>query len=110
MVKIEISEHFKQTRADRYVYIMSTLGLGEIVHSYKQPNTKYKSSPTAIVNITTTGIALVTTPAGKVITMYVLTLSEARKYFENDIPLLLASIIRENMYRKHHIKQNQVHY
>ena len=110
MMKIEISEHFKQTRADRYVYIMSTLGLGEIIHSYKQPKTKYKNSSTAIVNITSTGVALVTTPAGKVITMYVLTLTEASKYFENGMPLLLTGVIRENMYRKHHIKQNQMRY
>ena len=110
MTQIEISRHFKEDRLDRYAYIATTIGIGEIIYTYKQEKCKYYNSQPANVNITSTGIAIVTSPKGKLITMYVLTIVEARKYYNGKVPFLLAGIIQENMLRKHHIKQNQVHY
>lgn len=72
-----ISEHFRIDRADRYAFIATTLGLGEIIHSHKQLYNKYGTEP-CTVYITTTGVAVVKNPEGTIVTMYVLTLSEAR--------------------------------
>ena len=31
-----LSEHFKRERADRYVFIATTIGVGKVIHSHKQ--------------------------------------------------------------------------
>lgn len=100
-----ISEHF---RTDRYAFIATTLGLGEIIHSHKQLYNKY-GTELCTVYITTTGVAVVKNPEGTIVTMYVLTLSEARKYFDV-IPFLLESIIKMNMKKKYHLLQNDITY
>lgn len=105
-----ISEHFRTERADRYAFIATEVGLGKVIHSHKQQYNKWGTEP-CIVDITSTGVAIVKTVEGKIITMYVLTLSEAEKYFtESLIPFLLAGIIRTNMRKKFHLLQNTVRY
>jgi hypothetical protein len=103
-----ISEHFRTDRADRYAFIATTLGIGEVIHSHKQLYNKYGTEP-CTVYITTTGVAIVKNPKGTIVTMYVLTLNEARKYF-NVIPFLLESIIKTNMKKKYHLLQNDITY
>ena len=105
-----ISEHFKIERADRYAFIVTEIGLGKVIHSHKQQYNKWGTEP-CVVEITSTGIAIVKTVNDKLITMYVLTLNEAEKYFtETAIPLLLAGIIRANMRKRFHLLQNEVKY
>ena len=104
------SEHFRKDRADRYAFIVTTIGLGTVVHSHKQNFCKYGTEP-CTVNITSTGVAMIMSPEGVMITMYVLTLSEAEKYFTNSVmPLLLHSIIKKNMRNRYHTLQNEMKY
>ena len=97
-----ISKHFRTERADRYAFIVTEVGLGKVIHSHKQQYNKWGTEP-CIVEITSTGIAIVKTADDKLITMYVLTLNEAERYFvDSAIPFLLAGIIRANMRKKLH--------
>lgn len=101
-----MSAHFQKDRADRYAFIATTIGLGNVIHSYKQQKNKWHTEP-CTVEITSTGIAIVKAPDGMVVTMYVLTINEAEKYFDT-MPLLLAAVIRRNMKRRFHILQNEI--
>ena len=100
-----MSEHLRFDRADRYAFIATTIGLGEVVHSYCQPYHKYDGK--CIVDITSTGVAIVRTEDDLIVTMYVLTISEAEKYFHNNVPMVLEAIIKRNMKKRLHILQNQ---
>ena len=103
-----VSKHIQTERLDRCAFILATIGLGRVIHTYKQPQPKYGTY--AIVKITTTGVAMITTEQDKLITMYVLTVTEAQKYFNNEIPMLLKSIIIANMRKKYHLLQNEIKY
>lgn len=102
-----MSAHFQNDRADRYAFIATKIGLGEVVHTHKQKYNKWGSEP-CTVSITTTGVAIVKAPDGKIVTMYILTLSEAQKYFNSAIPMILAGVIRMNMKRRLHILQDKM--
>lgn len=104
-----ISKHFMKERADRYAFIVTQIGLGTIVHSYRQQWSKHGDEPTT-VKITSTGIAMVFTSDDVLVTMYVLTANEAKRYFNDNIPLLVEGVIRANMRRKYHLLQNSVKY
>lgn len=105
---MQMSKHLQTERLDRCAFILATLGLGEVVHCYKQPVAKYGEG--ALVKVTNTGVAMVTDGNNKLITMYVLTVTEAEKYFNNKIPLILKSIIINNMRKKYHLLQNEMKY
>lgn len=104
-----MTTHFKNDRADRYAFIATTIGLGEVIHSHTQVYSKQYKDP-CIVEITTTGVAIVKAPSGAIVSMYILTLSEAQRYFETAVPLILSAIIRANMRKRLHILQNEVKY
>lgn len=105
-----ISNHFKSDRADRYTFIVTEVGLGKVIHSHKQAWTKHGEEP-CIVDITSTGVAIVKTYDDVLVTMYVLTLTEAEKYFNDGaMPFLLTAIIKSNMKKRLHILQNQIKY
>jgi hypothetical protein len=104
-----ISKHFQTERADRYAYIATTVGVGTVVHTVTQQWTKHKSGIPCKVNITNTGVAIITDQEGNLVTMYILTIEEAKRYFVNAaIPMVLAAIIKMNTKRRHHILQNEV--
>jgi hypothetical protein len=104
---MELTEHFRTERADRYAFIATTIGVGEVVHSFKQPKNKWGTEP-CTVNITSTGVAVVTNPKNAIVTMYILGMNEAQKYFENGVvPFVLAAIIRMNMKKRLHLMQNE---
>jgi hypothetical protein len=103
---MELTEHFRTERADRYAFIATTIGVGEVIHSFKQHHNKWGTDP-CIVNVTNTGVAIVTNPKGAIVTMYILSLREAEKYFAaGEMPMVLSGIIRRNMRKKLHLKQN----
>lgn len=106
---MEMSKHLQTERLDRCAFILATIGLGEVVHCYKQPIAKANAEG-AWVKITSTGIAMVVDGNDKLITMYVLTVKEAEKYFDNKIPLILKSILINNMRKKYHLLQNETKY
>ena len=101
-----LTDHFKHERLDRYVFIATTIGVGEVIHSHKQTRTKVGDEPCTVA-VTSTGVAMVLTPEGALVTMYILTINEARKYFdERAMPMILEGIIKANMRKKLHILQN----
>lgn len=102
-----VSNHFKNDRADRYAFIATRVGVGTVIHSYAQPQSKYDNP--CVVHITSTGVAIVKTIDDVLVTMYVLTLTEAQKYFDT-MPMVLTAIIKQNMKRRFHILQNEVTY
>lgn len=104
-----ISNHFMAERADRYTFIATNIGLGTVVHTHRQEWSKYGSTPTT-VKITSTGIAMVMTDDDKLVTMYVLTLKEAERYYNNAIPMVIEAIIKKNMRKKYHLLQNEIKY
>ena len=101
-----LSEHFKRERADRYVFIVTTIGLGKVIHSYKQRYNKWGTEP-CVVDITDTGVAIVRTKDNIIVTMYVLTITEAKTYFDGVVPMVLEAIIRTNMKRRYCTLQNE---
>jgi predicted membrane GTPase involved in stress response len=105
-----VSKHFLTDRADRYAFIATTIGIGTVVHTYRQSFSKYGDEP-CTVNITNTGVAIIKNDKGMVVTMYVITLKEAQKYFiNNTIPLILNAIIKRNMRNNYHLLQNTMKY
>ena len=104
-----MTEHFRTERADRYAFIATTIGIGEIIHSHKQQYNKWGTEP-ATVHITSTGVAIVTNPEGLIVTMYILTLTELQKYYTDTIPMVINAIVKANMKKKLHLLQNQVKY
>jgi hypothetical protein len=101
---MKLTYHFTSERLDRYAFIATTIGVGEVVHSHKQTRTKVGDAP-CTVDITNTGVAVVRTPENAIVTMYILTIGEAKKYYA-DMPMMLEAIIRTNMRRRLHILQN----
>lgn len=102
--------HFQKDRADRYAFIVTNVGLGKVVHSYTYEVDKY-GKECCTVNITSTGVAMVMAKDGTLITMYVLTITEAKKYFKDEVvPMLLGAIIKKNMKNRFHTLQNQIKY
>ena len=103
-----MTKHFRQDRADRYAFIATRVGIGTIIQSYEQPIRKHSDG--CVVNVTTTGVAIVKNGNGEIVTMYVLTESEANKYFPDGMPMLLRGVIKANMRKKYHLLQNEVKY
>jgi hypothetical protein len=102
-----LSNHVTQERADRYAFIASTIGLGTVIHSHKQEWGKDNREPYT-VNITSTGVAMVMSADGVLVTLYILSIQEAKKYFINTtMPMLLEAIIKRNTKRRLHIVQNE---
>ena len=106
-----MTKHFQEDRADRYAFIATTIGIGKVVHSKTYEFDYVHNRAGSTINITNPGVAMIIAPDGTLITMYVLTLSEARRYFiDKTVPMVLAAIIKKNMKNQYHILQNEVKY
>lgn len=101
-----MSQHFRTERAGRYAFIATTIGVGKVVTTHKQTYNKWGTEP-CTVSVTDTGVAIVTSPEGMIVTMYILTLNEAKRYFVNEaIPMVMTAIIKSNMKKHLHELQN----
>ena len=76
MSKINFSRHFMQDRADRYIFIAQTVGFGEVVHTHQVHTTK----GSGYVEITTSGLVIVRGDDETVITMYLASFAEIKRY------------------------------
>lgn len=103
-MEIKLSRHFMLERAGRYAYISTTVGIGEVVHTVERINDNSKEL--VYVSVTNTGVVLVRGVDGTIITMYLAYLEEVKKYFNNSVPFVLASIINTNMKRGYIKHQN----
>jgi hypothetical protein len=102
-----MTEHFRMERAGRYAFIATTIGVGKVIATHKQASNKWGTDP-CIVGITDTGVAIVSRPEdGAIVTMYILSIGEAKKYFANALlPMVLEAVIRQNMRKGYHEMQN----
>jgi hypothetical protein len=102
-----ITRHMQMDRADRYAFIVTTIGVGEIVHTVHRESNKYHTPVT--VNVTSTGVAVVLNEHGDLVTMYILRINEARTLFgEQGIPMVLEAKIKQNMRKNYDYLQNSV--
>ncbi len=105
---IKMTNHLQQERADRYAFIVTTIGLGTVVHTTHYTSHKYGDN--IKLDITSTGVAMVYNPQGVLVTLYILRIGEARKYFDGELPMVLEAVIKKNMRLHLPEKQNQVKY
>ena len=100
-----MTEHFRTERAERYAFIVTTIGIGKVIHTHKQEYNKWGTDPCTI-GITDTGVAIVYTPEGAIVTMYILTRNEALKYYNGTLPMVLEAVIKRNTKRRLQELQN----
>lgn len=86
-MKIEFSNHCIEERSERIYEIASTIGFGEIM--------QYFPGAHEVKAITDTGVLLIMTPnKKKIITLYVVTMAQAKKIFKGEVPAQLKKTLR----------------
>lgn len=86
-MKIEFSNHCIEERTERIYEIASTIGFGEIM--------QYFPGAHEVKAITDTGVLLIMTPnKKKIITLYVVTMAQAKKIFKGEVPTQLKKTLR----------------
>lgn len=104
MAKVTFSKHFMEDRSDRYIFIASTVGFGEVVHTHEVNTTKGKGR----VEITTTGVLIVRGYDNVIITMYIASLAEIKKYYDGGEVHREVHLAARRNEKKNYIKlQNQ---
>jgi hypothetical protein len=94
MEKVKFSQHMLTDRVDRYVMIATKVGFGEVLYSTAQ---KGRPNGTTIAELTTTGVMIVKTAEGTIVTMYCATLATAMHTFNlQRLPSALYKVIVRN--------------
>ena len=100
-MKIIPSRHLMNDRVDRYLFIATRLGFGDVIHSVKHEEDT--------ISITTTGVILVTGRKGTLVTLYIATLAQIMQHYgEQEIPQALLRQVRYNEKRNFIVLQDQV--
>ena len=103
MIKTIFSEHMTKDRVDRYVFIATKIGFGEVVHTAETQTSKGKGR----VEITSTGLIIVRGYNNIVITMYVATVAQIRLYYKNGIvPRQVILAAKRNEKKNYIVLQN----
>lgn len=98
-----LTEHFKNERLDRYVFIVMNIGLGDPIKTIKVID---EEGLTSYHTITTTGIIIIRNPQNKLITLYVAKRAQAEKFFEGKMPIALEGKINYNIGKNYHNLSN----
>jgi hypothetical protein len=96
MAKTNFSKHMKMDRVDRYVTIATKVGFGEVLYSstYSDKDGRWHNRT---VELTSTGVCIVKSENGTIVTMYCVTLALAKSYFKLEkMPRELFAAIRLN--------------
>jgi hypothetical protein len=96
MAKTNFSRHMKMDRLDRYATIATKVGFGEVLYSstYSDKDGRWHNRT---VELTSTGVCIVKSENGTIVTMYCVTLALAKSYFKLDkMPRELFAAIRLN--------------
>ena len=102
-----MTKHFQMERVDRFVYLATTIGLGEVVYR-KERNETLKGYGKVIVEITSTGIKkVIDANEDKLITMYLITEKELRYYIKNPT-VALRNKVRKNAEKGYISMQNKI--
>ena len=100
-MKIIPSRHLINDRLDRYLFIATRLGFGEVLFSVKHEEDT--------ISITTTGVILVTGRKGTLVTLYIATMAQVKQHYgENEIPQSLLRQVRQNTKQNLIVLQDQV--
>lgn len=104
MEKVIFSKHMLQDRTDRYVFIATKLGFGEIIFS--KPHQTSEGDGT--LNITSTGVIIIKGYRNTIITMYIGTKEQIKASYGNTpIPSFLIHQIRRNEKRNFILLQDK---
>ena len=105
MEKVVFSKHMVNDRTDRYVFIATKLGFGEIIFSADIST----SEGAGTLNITSTGVIIVKGYKNTIITLYIATLSQIKQYYgKNVIPMELLKQVRRNEKRNLIVLQDKM--
>jgi len=104
MEKIIFSKHMLQDRTDRYVFIATQLGFGEII--FTKPH--QTSAGAGTFNITSTGVIMIMGYNNTIITMYIGSAEQIRAaYGKNQMPRELVHQICRNEKRNFILLQDK---
>ena len=87
-----ITNHFKEDRLDRALYIAQTIGFGEVVKECYRADTK------TFQQITDTGVMIARSDIDRaIVTVYVATMNQVRAvYGEDRVPSWLVAKVKKN--------------
>ena len=106
MIKRNASYHISEDRLDRAVYIMTTIGLGEIIKEQRCVDTQGRVSWQCL---TDTGVLLVLNEQKTIaITLYIATQPKVSAMYQGNTPSWVLKMVRKN--REYAEMQNKVRY
>ena len=106
MLKRNASYHISEDRLDRAVYIMQTVGLGEIIKEVRCVDTQGRVSWQCL---TDTGVLLVLNEQKTMaITLYIATQPKVSAMYKGNTPSWVLKMVRKN--REYAEMQNKVRY
>ena len=104
MLERNCSYHISKDRIPRAMYIMDTVGLGEIIKEVRQVDEKGRVSWQCLTN---TGVILVMSEDKKIcVTLYIATQPKVSAMYQGKTPSWVINKIRKN--RKYAEEQNKV--
>lgn len=102
MIQRNISYHISEDRLDRACYIMTTVGMGEIV---KERRCVDEYGRIAYKCLTDTGVMLIyNADRSRIVTLYIATQQQTAWMFEGKAPSWILRVVKKN--RHHIIGQN----
>ena len=106
MMKRNCTYHISEDRLDRATYIMTTIGIGDIIKEQRCVDEKGRVSWQCLTN---TGVILVLSEDRKVcITLYVAQQPKVSAMYEGKTPSWVINMVKKN--RKYAEEQNKVRY
>lgn len=104
MMKRNCSYHISEDRIDRAMYIMETVGIGEIIKEVRQVDEKGRVSWQCLTN---TGVILVMSEDKKIcVTLYIATQPKVSAMYQGKTPSWVFNKVRKN--RHYAEQQNRV--
>lgn len=98
------SKHLINDRLDRYLFIATRLGFGEVIFSKPHQT----SEGAGKLSITSTGVILITGYSNTLITLYIATVGQIKQYYgDNAIPQTLLRQAYQNTKRNFIVLQDQ---
>lgn len=98
------SKHLINDRLDRYLFIATRLGFGEVVFSKPHKT----SEGAGKLSITSTGVILITGYSDTLITLYIATAGQIKQYYgDTTIPQTLLRQVYQNTKRNLIVLQDQ---
>ena len=104
MLKRNCTYHISEERLDRALYIMQTVGIGDIIKEEKCVDEKGRTSWQCLTN---TGVILILSEDKKIcITLYIASQPKVSALYKGKTPSWVFNIVRKN--RKYAEEQNKV--